>query len=174
MRAENSKLTELKAVGVDMESAIYQGFKSIFEELSRFLIYCKLTFTLGKHTHTHTHTHTQASLYSSYCFIWRETCSNVWVKPEAVFAKTVPRCQGYCGKKITQIDGMLIKTYGTTRWTDKSTGDEMSKYGPMYIHLNETCLKRHTKKYYRPDEKFDYSIITLAQETSNNLSDEEK
>ena len=57
MRAENSKLTELKAVGVDMESAIYQGFKSIFEELSRFLIYCKLTFTLGKHTHTHTHTH---------------------------------------------------------------------------------------------------------------------
>ena len=69
---------------------------------------------------------------------------------------------------------MLIKTYGTTRWTDKSTGDEMSKYGPMYIHLNETCLKRHTKKYYRPDEKFDYSIITLAQETSNNLSDEEK
>ena len=37
MRAENSKLTELKAVGVDMESAIYQGFKSIFKELSRFI-----------------------------------------------------------------------------------------------------------------------------------------
>ena len=86
----------------------------------------------------------------------------------------MPRCQGYCGKKISQIDGMLIKTYGTTRWTDKNMGDEMSKYGPMYIHLNETCLKRHTKKYCRPDEKFDCSIITLAQETRNNLSDEEK
>ena len=88
--------------------------------------------------------------------------------------KTVSRYQGNCGKKITQNDGMLIKTYGTTRWTDKKTGNEMSKYGPMYIHFNETCLKRHTKKYYRPDEKFDYSIITLADETRNNLSDEEK
>ena len=45
--------------------------------------------------------------------------------------KTVPRCQGNCGKKITQNDGMLIKTYGTTRWTDKKAGKEMSKYGPM-------------------------------------------
>ena len=79
------------------------------------------------------------------------------------------RCQGNCGKKITQNDGMLIK-----RWTDKKTGKEMSKYGPMYIHFNETCLKRHIKKYYRPDEKFDYSVITLADETRNNLSEEEK
>ena len=79
------------------------------------------------------------------------------------------RCRGNCGKKITQNDGMLIK-----RWTDKKTGKEMSKYGPMYTHFNETCLKRHTKKYYRPDEKFDYSIITLADETRNNLSEEEK
>ena len=84
------------------------------------------------------------------------------------------RCQGNCEKKITQNDGMLIKTYGTTRWTDKKTGKEMSKHGPMYIHFNETCLKRHTKKYYRLEEKFDYSIITLADETRNNLSDEEK
>ena len=77
-------------------------------------------------------------------------------------------------EKIAQNDGMLIKTYGTTRWTDKKTGKEMSKYGPMYIHFNETCLKRHTKKYYSLEEKFDYSIITLADETRNNLSDEEK
>ena len=88
--------------------------------------------------------------------------------------KTVSGCQGNCGKKITQNYGMLIKTYGTTRWTDKKTGKEMSKYGPMCIHFNETCLKRHIKKYYRPDEKFDYSIITLADETRNNLLDEEK
>ena len=88
--------------------------------------------------------------------------------------KTMSRCQGNCGKKITQNDGMLIKTYGTTRWTNKKTGKEMSKYGAMYIHFNETCLKRHTKKYHRPDEKFDYSIITLADKTRNNLSNEEK
>ena len=88
--------------------------------------------------------------------------------------KTVSRCQGNCGKKITQNDGLLIKTYGTTRGTNKKTGKEMSKYGPMYIHFNEACLKRHTKKYYRPDERLDYSIITLADQTRNNLSDEEK
>ena len=43
-------------------------------------------------------------------------------------------------------------------------GKGMSKYGPMYIHF----------KHYRPDKKFDYSIITLDDETRNNLSDEEK
>ena len=65
-------------------------------------------------------------------------------------SKTVSKYQGNCGKDITQNDVMLIKTYGTTRWTDKKTGKEMSKYG-----ANKTCLKRHIKKYYRPDEKFD-------------------
>ena len=56
----------------------------------------------------------------------------------------------------------------------KRRGKEMTKYGPMFKHFNETCLKRHTKKYYRPDKKFDYSIIILADETRNDLSDEEK
>ena len=84
------------------------------------------------------------------------------------------RCQGNFGKKITRNDGNLIKTYGTTKWTDKKTGKEISKYGPMFINFNKTCLKRHTKKYYRPDEKFYYSIITLADQTRNNLSDKEK
>ena len=37
MCAENAKLVGLKAVGVDMESSIYQGFKSIFKDLSRFI-----------------------------------------------------------------------------------------------------------------------------------------
>ena len=58
--------------------------------------------------------------------------------------KTVSRCQRKCGKKITQDDGMLIKTYGNTRWTDKKVGKQMSKHGPMY----KTSLKRQTKKYY--------------------------
>ena len=87
--------------------------------------------------------------------------------------KAVPRCQGNCGKKITQND-MLIKTYLTTRWTDKKTGKEMSRHGPIYKHFNEICLKRHTKQYYRPDKKFNYSTVTLADETRNNLSDEKK
>ena len=84
------------------------------------------------------------------------------------------RCQGNCGKNVTQNDGMIIKTYGTTRWTDKNTGKEISKYGPKYIYFKKICLKRHTKKYYVPDIGFHYFNITLADETRNNLSDEEK
>ena len=57
---------------------------------------------------------------------------------------------------------MLIKTYGTTRWTDKKMGKEMDKYRPMYINFNETCLKRHTKKYYRPDNLSDGENDFLA------------
>ena len=37
MCAENPKLIELKAVDVNMESAIYQGLKSIFRDFSRFI-----------------------------------------------------------------------------------------------------------------------------------------
>ena len=40
--AGNPKLIELKTVGVDMESAIYQGFKSNFNDLSRFICVCHL------------------------------------------------------------------------------------------------------------------------------------
>ena len=39
---ENPKLIGLKAVGVDMESIIYQGFKSILKDLSRFICVCHL------------------------------------------------------------------------------------------------------------------------------------
>ena len=69
--------------------------------------------------------------------------------------KTVSRCQGNCEKKITQNDGTLSKTYGTTRCIDKKTGKEMNKHELMYIHFKGTYLKRHTKKYYGLDERFD-------------------
>ena len=40
--AGNPKLIELEDVGVDMESAIYQGFKGIFKDLSQFISACHL------------------------------------------------------------------------------------------------------------------------------------
>ena len=43
------------------------------------------------------------------------------------------RGQGNWGKKIDQKDTMLMKSYGTMRWTDKKIGKEMSKHGPMYF-----------------------------------------
>ena len=69
---------------------------------------------------------------------------------------------------------MLLKSYGTTIWTNK-TGREMSKHGPIYIHFNGHCLKIfHNKKFFAPDESFDYSVITLSQETLSNLNKEER
>lgn len=88
--------------------------------------------------------------------------------------KSITRCQGNCGKKIEEKDVMLIKSYGTTRWTDKKSGKEMTKYGPMYIHFNEKCMKRfNDDKFYGPGEQFDYSLITLSKETVAQLNDEE-
>ena len=70
---------------------------------------------------------------------------------------------------------MLLKSYGTPIWTDKKTGRKMSKHGPMYIHFNEHCLKIfHNKQFFAPDESFDYSVITLSQETLPNLNEEER
>ena len=61
------------------------------------------------------------------------------------------------------------------RWTDKKTGKKMSKHGPMYIHFNEHCLRKFdNKKFYAPDESFDYSVITLCQETLTVLNKEER
>ena len=53
------------------------------------------------------------------------------------------KCSNYmCGKKITRDDnGLLVRTYGTTTWTERGSGREMSKYGPMYIHFSCRCLK---------------------------------
>ena len=84
------------------------------------------------------------------------------------------RCQGRCGKKIDKSDILLIKSYGTTTWTDKKSGKEMSKHGPMYIHFNEICLKAYHDKFYGPSETFEYSIVTVGTETLSNLSEEEK
>ena len=69
---------------------------------------------------------------------------------------------------------MLIKSYGTTRWTHKKTGKKMNKHGSIYIHFNEHCLKKFdNKKFYAPDESFDYSVITLSQKTLTKLNEEE-
>ena len=71
-------------------------------------------------------------------------------------SKSIARCQASCGKKIDQKDTMQIKSYGTTRWTDRKTGKEMGKHGPMYIHFNKHFLKNFDyKKFYAPDESFE-------------------
>lgn len=46
-----------------------------------------------------------------------------------------------------------------------------SKYGPIYIHFNRTCLKKcDTKISYAQDEDFDYTQISANNEAVNNFS----
>ena len=45
--------------------------------------------------------------------------------------RSVSRCHGNCGKTILpEQEGMLIKSFGTTTWTDAKTGAEKSKFDP--------------------------------------------
>ena len=68
---------------------------------------------------------------------------------------------------------MLIKNYGTTRWTDKKTGKEMSRYRTKYTHFNETCLKLFIKlktstlKYYNIGQTKDPIAPLLHWRTKN-------
>ena len=55
--------------------------------------------------------------------------------------KSVSKCQGNCGRPIKVEEVMVVRSYGRITWTDKSTGKEKTKFGPMYIHFHENFLK---------------------------------
>ena len=64
---------------------------------------------------------------------------------ELYLRKNVPRsvrkCQGRCGNRITAEDPpIIIRSIGENRWTDKTTGREMSRVRPMYVHFNQNCF----------------------------------
>ena len=56
-------------------------------------------------------------------------------------------------------------------WTDKATGKEKSKFGPMYVHFNQKCLERcDSENFYGPDNSFDFSRITINTKTKEKLN----
>ena len=88
-------------------------------------------------------------------------------------SQSIFKCQGNCGKKITSDDYLLVKSYGTCKWTDK-TGREQSKFGPMYIHFVDKCLKHFdSETFYGPHQHFDYSKIKVDKKSLADLSDAE-
>ena len=87
---------------------------------------------------------------------------------------TVQRCQGNCGKKISKEDFMVVRSYGTSKWTDKN-GNEQSRFGPMYIHFERKCLEQFdTEEVYGLLNKFDYSKIRCDEKCLSKLSQAEK
>ena len=90
--------------------------------------------------------------------------------------RIIEKCRGGCGVKIKPNDpGMLIRTYGTTRWTNKTRGEEDSKHGPMYIHFQEECLRRYdSTTHYGANNSFDYSKLTVDKKVHSELNEDEK
>ena len=64
--------------------------------------------------------------------------------------KSVSKCQGNRGRPIKVEEVMVLRSYGRITWIDKSTGKEKAKFGPMYIHFHENCLKNFSETFYAP------------------------
>ena len=66
---------------------------------------------------------------------------------------------------------MIIRSYGTSTWTNKVTGREDSKYGPMYLHFTERCLKNFDhENYYGLGQAFNYSLGTVNSKSKGDLN----
>ena len=81
-----------------------------------------------------------------------------------------------CGKEIRpDDDGMLVKSYGIIMWTDRKTGLEKSKFGPMYIHFNLQCLETFDREnIYGAGKCYDYKRIQIDNKTQEKLTEAEK
>ena len=87
--------------------------------------------------------------------------------------RLVHRCQGNCGKQITEDCFQVVKSFGTSRLTDKN-GNERSKFGPMYLHFEKNCLQNFdSENHYGPSQNFDYSRIAFDPKCKDQLSEAE-
>ena len=88
-------------------------------------------------------------------------------------SKLVKKCHGQCGKVISEKDILVVKSHGTTHWTDND-GNARSRFGPMYVHFERACLERFdSDNFYGPNKKFDYSEISVQKQCYEQLSKEE-
>ena len=88
--------------------------------------------------------------------------------------ESVSKYQGNCGRPIKVEEVMVVRSYGTITWTDKSTGKEKAKFSPMSIHFNENCLKDFSKTFYTPGQSFDFSKIKIDPKTHEKLTTADK
>ena len=62
---------------------------------------------------------------------------------------------------------MIIRSYGTSIWTSKVTGREDYKYGPMYLHFHEKCLKKSMMKIITVQGKPLVTMLLLLTQNPN-------
>ena len=66
---------------------------------------------------------------------------------------------------------MIICSYGTSTWRNKVSGKEDSKYGPMYLYMNEMSLKNfNDENYYGTGHAFNYNVVTVNQKSKGDLN----
>ena len=87
--------------------------------------------------------------------------------------RSVRKCQGRCGKRTTAEDPpTIIRSIGESWWTDKTTGKEMSRVGPMYVHFNQNLLEQFdTETFDNPTKRFDFSRITINEGNHKELNE---
>ena len=88
--------------------------------------------------------------------------------------KLVSKCQGNCGRPIKVEEVLVVRSCGRITWTDKSTRKEKAKFGPMYIHFHENCLKTFSETFYAPGQSFDFSKIKIDPKTHEKLTEADK
>ena len=66
---------------------------------------------------------------------------------------------------------MVVRSYGRITWTNKSTGKEKAKFGPMYIQFHENCLKNFSDTFYAPSQSFDFSKVKIDPKTHKKLTE---
>ena len=107
--------------------------------------------------------------------------SNPRKKPEQEYSfhlrknllKLISKCRGRCGKNITPNAILIVKTSGKTSWKNKKTGQQREKFGPMYLHFQEDCLKNFGEKDYTTGELFAFEKIKIDETTKNELNEED-
>ena len=85
---------------------------------------------------------------------------------------TVVKCRGNCGDAITRDEVLLVKSVGHSPYRDPVTRENKIRFGNLYIHFKENCLKTYdSDEYYAPNEPFNYSKIKLNKDAKAKLSD---
>ena len=64
---------------------------------------------------------------------------------------------------------MVVRSFGTTSWTDRNTSENRTKYEPLYIHFQEKCFKNiDTEKFYLPRGSFNFNSVMVDKDTSDS------
>ena len=83
--------------------------------------------------------------------------------------RLVLRYQGNCGRRITEDCFLVVKSFATSRWTDKS-GNERSNLDQSTFEKN--CLQNFdSENHDGSSQVFQYSYITVDQKCKGQLSE---